>query len=86
VSDARHDNAWFEIAEGKGMILQRTWDRQFLMDVRNHKFDYEEIIERLEEEKARMNQLMEQSTIREKIDIDFVNQLMIDIRRKQLEM
>lgn len=21
-----------EIAEGKGMILQRTWDRQFLMD------------------------------------------------------
>jgi hypothetical protein len=75
-----------EIAEGKGMILQRTWDRQFLMDVRNHKFEYEEIIERLEKEKTRMNQLMEQSTIREKIDIDFVNQLMIDIRRKQLEM
>jgi hypothetical protein len=56
------------------------------MDVRNHKFEYEEIIDRLEKEKTRMNQLMEQSTIREKIDIDFVNQLMIDIRRKQLEM
>ena len=75
-----------EIAEGKGMILQRTWDRQFLMDVRNHKFVYEEIIERLEEEKDRMNQLMEQSTIREKIDIGFVNQLMIDIRKKQVYM
>ena len=75
-----------EIAEGKGMILQRTWDRQFLMDVRNHKFEYEEIIERLEEEKERMNQLMEQSTIREQIDTDFVNQLMIDIRTKQFEM
>ena len=75
-----------EIAEGKGMILQRTWDRQFLMDVRNHKFEYEEIIERLEEEKERMNQLMEQSTIRERIDTDFVNQLMIDIRKKQFEM
>ena len=75
-----------EIAEGKGMILQRTWDRQFLMDVRNHKFEYEEIIERLEEEKERMNQLMEQSTIREQIDTDFVNQLMIDIRKKQFEM
>ncbi len=73
-----------EIAEGKGMILQRTWDRQFLMDVRNHQFEYEEIIEKLEEEKERMNQLMEQSTIREKIDTDFVNQLMIDIRKKQL--
>ncbi len=75
-----------EIAEGKGMILQRTWDRQFLMDVRNHKFEYEEIIERLEEEKERMNLLMEQSTIREQIDTDFVNQLMIDIRKKQFEM
>ena len=75
-----------EIAEGKGMILQRTWDRQFLMDVRNHKFEYEEIIERLEEEKERMNQLMEQSTIREQIDTDFVNQLMIDIRKKQFKM
>lgn len=75
-----------EIAEGKGMILQRTWDRQFLMDMRNHKFEYEEIIERLEEEKERMNQLMEQSTIREQIDTVFVNQLMIDIRKKQFEM
>jgi hypothetical protein len=29
---------------------------------------------------------MEQSTIREKIDTDFVNQLLIDIRKKQFEM
>ena len=41
---------------------------------------------RLEEEKERMNQLMEQSTIREQIDTVFVNQLMIDIRKKQFEM
>ena len=75
-----------EIAEGKGMILQRTWDRQFLMDVRNHKYEYDEIIEMLERDKERMNQLMEQSTIREKIDTGFVNQLMIDIRKKQLMM
>ena len=73
-----------EIAEGKGMILQRTWDRQFLMDVRNHKYEYDEIIEMLEHDKERMNQLMEQSTIREKIDTDFVNQLMIEIRKKQM--
>lgn len=75
-----------EIAEGKGMILQRSWDREFLMDVRNHKYEYDEIIEMLEQDKDRMNRLMEQSTIREKIDVDFVNQLMIDIRNKQLMM
>lgn len=33
-----------EIAEGKGLQLERTWDKQFLMDVRNHTFEYEEIL------------------------------------------
>lgn len=75
-----------EIAEGKGLLLKRTWDRNFLMDVRNHKFEYDEIISMLERDKERMNKKMEQSTIREKIDIDFVNQLMIDIRNKQMTM
>ena len=69
-----------EIAEGKGMILKRTWDREFLIDVRNHKFEYDEIIDMLEKDKERMALLMKQSTIREKIAPDFVNQLMIDIR------
>lgn len=73
-----------EIAQGKGMILRRTWDKDFLMDVRNHKFEYDEIIKLLEQEKACMNQLMEQSTIQEKVDIDFVNNLMIEIRQIQL--
>lgn len=73
-----------EIAEGKSMQLKRTWDKQFLMDVRNHKFEYEEIIELLEKEKEHMNKLMEESTITEKIDVNFVNQLLIEIRRIQL--
>lgn len=75
-----------EIAEGNGVILKRTWDREFLMNVRNHKYEYDEIISMLEREKERMNHQMELSTIREKIDIDFVNQLMIDIRNKQMTM
>ena len=75
-----------EIAEGKGVILERTSDRQFLLDIRNHKFEYDEIIEMLETEKQRMNQLMEKSDIPEKIDTDFVNSLMIDIRKSQLKM
>ena len=75
-----------EIAQGKGVILQRTTDHQFLMDIRNHKFEYEEIIHLLEQEKASMTLLMEQSTIAETVDTDFVNQLMIEIRKKQMEM
>lgn len=75
-----------EIAEGKGMILERTWDRDFLMDIRNHKFEYDELIERLEEEKEHMNKLMANSTIREKVDVDFVNDLIVEIRKKQLRI
>ena len=73
-----------EIAEGRGMILERTTDKQFLLDVRNHKFEYDEIITMLEQEKDKMNNLMEQSTIPDKIDTDFVNSLMIKIREQQL--
>lgn len=75
-----------EIAEGKGIILRRTWDRKFLLDIRNHKFEYEEIIERLEADQQQMSRLMETSTIRETVDVDFVNELMIDIRKKQFNM
>ena len=56
------------------------------MDVRNHKFEYDEIIAMLEQEKERMNQLMEQSSIRERIDTEFVNSLMIEIRKRQLQL
>jgi len=33
-----------------------------------------------------MNRLMEESTIRESIDLEFVNSLMIEIRKQQLKM
>lgn len=74
-----------EIAEGKGITLARTWDRDFLMDVRNHKFEYDEILAMLEQDKQQMETAIEHSTIREKVDVDFVNELMIEIRERQLE-
>lgn len=75
-----------EIARGEGMILERTWDHDFLMDIRAHKYEYEELISLLEEEKSKMNALMEASTIRECVDADFLNQLLIDIRKMQLKI
>lgn len=72
-----------EIAEGRGVILERTDDRQFLLDVRNHKYEYDELMARLGEDAARMNALMAASTIPDRIDPDFVNSLMIEIRNRQ---
>lgn len=73
-----------EIAEGKGMQLFRTWDRQFLLDIRNHKYEYEEIAEKLEEEMESLKEATEMSTIPDDVDIDFLNDFLIDFRLKAL--
>lgn len=72
-----------EIARGEGVILNRTWDHDFLMDVRNHRYEYDEIINMLDAEKEKMEELMATSTIQEKVDTDFANQLLLEIRRMQ---
>lgn len=73
-----------EIAEGKGVILERTEDREFLMDVRAHKYEYEELMEFLEQDSERMQALMDASTIPDRVDPEFVNSLMIEIRTRQM--
>ena len=71
-----------EIAEGRGIILERTEDRDFLMDVRNHKYEYDELMEIVEKDNKKLDEAIANSTIKDSIDIDFVNDLLIDIRRK----
>lgn len=71
-----------EIAEGQGINLERTYDREFLMDIRNHKFEYDELMAKLQEEEDALNKAMANSTIKEKIDTDFVNDILINIRKK----
>lgn len=75
-----------EIAEGRGVILERTYDRQFLLNVRNHKYEYDELMAMLEEDAAQMNALMAASTIPDRIDPGFVNSLMIEIRNRQFQL
>jgi hypothetical protein len=71
-----------EIAEGQGVILERTWDRDFLMDVRNHKFEYDELMEIVERDNKALDEAIANSNIKESIDVNFVNDLLIDIRKK----
>lgn len=71
-----------EVAEGKGILIdRRNIDREFLMDVRNRKYTYDELMTKLLELKAKMDKAIEESTIRENIDIEFVNNLLLDCRR-----
>ena len=75
-----------EILRDHEFILERTWDHEFLMDVRNHKYEYDELIQKLEEEKEKMEEIYNNSTLREHVDARLLNELLINIRKKQLNI
>ena len=72
-----------EIAEGKGVILDRTGiDREFLLDVRNRKYGYSELQKKMLELKDEMDKAIENSTIKEEIDARFVNDILLKARKE----
>lgn len=75
-----------EIANGEGFNVDRTdIDRDFLLNVKNHKYEYDEIIEKLEQKKSEMDTAISKSTLPDEVDIDFVNDLLLKIRKMQYE-
>lgn len=78
-------NMGIEIARGEGIKVDRTdIDRDFLLAIRNHQYEYDELIEKLEEKVKEMNEAVELSSLPEKIDINKVNNLLLHIRKQQL--
>lgn len=74
-------NMGIEIAEGKGVIVNRKGiDGDLLLDIKAHKFEYDELMEMVDSALVRMEKAQMQSTLPEKIDIDVVNNLLIDVR------
>lgn len=71
-----------ELAQGKGFNVVRTWDRDYLLDIRNHKFEYEDVMAQLEKEKLEMEEAIKSCTFPEKVDFDKVNDLLYDVRLK----
>ena len=75
-----------EILRDGEFNLERTWDHDFLMDVRNHKFEYEELIDKLEQEKKEMEEIYQNSKLPEHIDPNALNEILINIRKMQLNI
>lgn len=72
-----------EIAQGKGLILDRTGiDAELLMDIKQHKMTYDEIMKICEEKKAEMEKAFLESTIPDLPPIDKLEELLVEIRRK----
>lgn len=78
-------NCGIEIARGEGYKVDRSGiDAEFLLDVKNHKYEYEELMEMLKKKNEEMEEAMKNSTIPDTIDTEFVNNLLLDIRKEQL--
>ena len=70
-----------EVAKGDGLKLCRTGiDADFLLDVRNRVYTYDELMGKLTLMKDEMDREIEKSTIPDKIDRDFVNELLLKSR------
>ena len=71
-----------ELAQGKGFNVVRDWDREYLLDIRNHKFEYEEVMDQLDKEKAEMEEAIKTCTLPDVVDYEAVNELLVEARKK----
>ena len=70
-----------ELAEGEGLNVVRTWDRDFLLDIRNHKYEYNEIMKYVENVYESMQEKIKVCTLPETADREKINQLLIQARK-----
>lgn len=74
-----------EIANGIGCRINRNKiDRDFLLDVKMHKYNYEEVMEMLAEKKKEMDYAIANSIIPDHINVDLVNNFVVKVRKQQL--
>ena len=72
-----------EMAQGKGMILDRTdIDREFLLSIKNHALTYDEIVKFMESIEADMEKAFSSSNLPERPDKELLNKIMIQIRKE----
>ena len=74
-----------EIATGQGVNLERTADREFLLAIRNHQFEYDELIEMVEREKSEMKEEIERSPLPDHVDAAWAGDLLLQLRVEQLK-
>lgn len=72
-----------ELAQGKGFNVDRTdIDRDYLLAIKNHQFEYDEIMVQVEKEKKEMDDAIKTSTLPDNIDYEKVNKLLINARKQ----
>lgn len=73
-----------EIAKGKGLLLDRTnIDREYLLSIKNHGKTYDDLLKEVTELKDELDYEFDHSDLPEKPDKDFLDELLINIRKEK---
>lgn len=70
-----------ELAMGEGFNVRRTYDREYLLDIKNHKFEYDEVITQADIEKKEMDEFTKNTVLPEKVDFEKVNDMLMRARK-----
>lgn len=72
-----------ELAKGEGFKCDRTnIDREFLLDIKKHKFEYDELMLKLEALKLELDNATENTKLPVSCNKQLVEDIMIDVRKK----
>jgi hypothetical protein len=74
-----------EIGEGKGINVRRK-NREQLLSIRKGEYDYDLIVKEAEEKIAKMDEVFANSSLPDSIDPEFVNQLLLKIRKERYNL
>lgn len=72
-----------ELAMGLGFNVERVEDRDYLLSIKNHEFEYDEIITQAEKEKEAMEEAIKTCSLPDRIDLTEVNDLLIRARKEE---
>lgn len=70
-----------EIAEGKGIVVRRD-DAEYLISVRRGEVDLQTLIDNVESDIKIVDELFSNSDLPDKVDLSFVNDILIKIRKE----
>lgn len=71
-----------ELALGQGFNVERTYDKEYLLSIKNHELEYDEIMAQAKKEQEEMEAAIAKSTLPDYPDYEKINQLLIDTRLK----
>lgn len=74
-----------EIAEGKGINVRRENAKE-LIAIRKGEVDLQSLIDHVEKEIVEVDRLFKESDLPESVDFEFMNSLLVDIRKKSYEI